>query len=184
MKNQGAVLVKNKCKEKVLYAKYSSPIGPINIEMCTNGLHLVNFDETINNDNFLQKGPSSSVEILEPTSKITENNSPVINQFKAWLQNFFYGFQNDPDVDICISVFGTKGSRTFRQVAWLTLKNEIKFGQTVSYSELAKLCDKPGANQAMGSAMSNNPICLIVPCHRVIKGKYFLENLCIKFEVS
>ena len=52
------------------------------------------------------------------------------------------------------------------------MKNEVPFGQTVSYSGLAKLCNTPGANQAVGSAMSNNKICLIVPCHRVIKGMY------------
>ena len=36
------------------------------------------------------------------------------------------------------------------------------------YGELASLAGKPGAARAVGTAMSNNPVCLLVPCHRVI----------------
>ena len=36
------------------------------------------------------------------------------------------------------------------------------------YGELASMAGKPGAARAVGSAMSNNPISLLVPCHRVL----------------
>ena len=60
-------------------------------------------------------------------------------------------------------------SGKFRQRVWLTLQERVGFGQTTSYGELAKLCGKEGAGRAVGSAMANNPISLIVPCHRVVK---------------
>ena len=60
-------------------------------------------------------------------------------------------------------------SGKFRQRVWLTLQERVGFGQTTSYGELAKLCGKGGAGRAVGSAMANNPISLIVPCHRVVK---------------
>ena len=44
----------------------------------------------------------------------------------------------------------------------------LKFGDTVSYGKLASLSGSPKASQAVGSAMRNNPVSLIVPCHRVI----------------
>lgn len=47
---------------------------------------------------------------------------------------------------------------------------EIPYGETVSYGEVAALAGKPGAARAAGTALSRNPLALIVPCHRVIKA--------------
>ncbi len=57
-----------------------------------------------------------------------------------------------------------------RQKVWLTLKESVKFGETISYGKLAALSGSPGASQSVGSAMANNPVSLIIPCHRVIKA--------------
>ena len=57
---------------------------------------------------------------------------------------------------------------SFRSKVWCTLEREVKFGETVSYGKLASLSGSPKASQAVGSAMRNNPVSLIVPCHRVI----------------
>lgn len=45
----------------------------------------------------------------------------------------------------------------------------IPIGTTVSYSDLANMCSRPLAARAVGSAMANNPIGLMIPCHRVVK---------------
>ncbi len=44
----------------------------------------------------------------------------------------------------------------------------IPFGSTASYADLARAAGSPGAARAVGSAMANNPLPLIVPCHRVL----------------
>merc|ERR1719357_665739 len=62
-------------------------------------------------------------------------------------------------------------SKSFRQLAWLTLKDNVGFGETTSYGRLADRCGRSGASRAVGSAMANNPISLIVPCHRVVKAQ-------------
>ena len=60
--------------------------------------------------------------------------------------------------------------------------NDIKFGQTISYSDLAAISvGKPQASRAVGTAMKNNPLILMVPCHRVVKkdgkpGNYSAGN--------
>ena len=107
----------NLCTEEIEKTKFSSPIGPIKIETCAHGLRSVDFDNTVTNDNFLKKA-SSSIEILESSSfgshfEIKKKNS--VKQFKKWLENFFFEFEADPDVDICSSVIGAEGSRSFRQ---------------------------------------------------------------------
>ena len=45
---------------------------------------------------------------------------------------------------------------------------EIRPGTTLSYGELARLIDHPGAARAVGQALAKNPIPLIIPCHRVL----------------
>ena len=47
----------------------------------------------------------------------------------------------------------------------------IPFGKTISYSELAKRAGTPKAIRAAGAATGRNPLCIIVPCHRVL-GKH------------
>lgn len=46
----------------------------------------------------------------------------------------------------------------------------VKYGETVTYKELAKKTGTPSAVRAVGSAMAHNPIPLIIPCHRVIQS--------------
>lgn len=56
---------------------------------------------------------------------------------------------------------------TFQQRVWAALQR-IPFGETRSYGELATQVGNPAALRAVGRANATNPICLVVPCHRVI----------------
>ncbi|CAH6793267.1 Mgmt [Phodopus roborovskii] len=64
------------------------------------------------------------------------------------------------------SVFFLSDSFT-RQVLWKLLK-VVKFGEMVSYQQLAALAGNPKAARAVGGAMRNNPVPILIPCHRVI----------------
>ena len=55
----------------------------------------------------------------------------------------------------------------FQQRVWKALQ-EIPFGQTCSYGELASSLGDPGASRAVGLANGRNPISIVIPCHRVI----------------
>lgn len=55
----------------------------------------------------------------------------------------------------------------FQQAVWKGLQ-EIRFGATLGYGELAQRLGHRGAARAVGSANNRNPIAIIVPCHRVI----------------
>lgn len=55
----------------------------------------------------------------------------------------------------------------FQQRVWAALTN-IPFGETRGYGELAAELGNPRACRAVGRANATNPLCLIVPCHRVI----------------
>jgi methylated-DNA-[protein]-cysteine S-methyltransferase len=55
----------------------------------------------------------------------------------------------------------------FQQHVWRELE-QIPFGTTVTYSELAHRIGSPTAFRAVGNANGRNPLSIIVPCHRVI----------------
>lgn len=55
----------------------------------------------------------------------------------------------------------------FQQAVWRALQ-EIPYGRLDSYSALAQRIDRPRAVRAVGAANGANPICIIIPCHRVI----------------
>lgn len=46
----------------------------------------------------------------------------------------------------------------------------IPYGMTASYGEIADRAGSPGASRAAGSALANNPLPIVVPCHRVLRS--------------
>ena len=48
--------------------------------------------------------------------------------------------------------------------------SRIPFGRTMSYGEIAKRVDSPCASRAVGGALGRNPLPIVIPCHRVIRG--------------
>ncbi len=55
----------------------------------------------------------------------------------------------------------------FDRRVWAALER-IPYGRTVSYGEIAREVEEPGAARAVGVANGRNPIAIVVPCHRVI----------------
>ncbi len=59
------------------------------------------------------------------------------------------------------------GAPDFQQQVWAKLI-KIPYGKTASYSDIAERIGNPTAVRAVGLANRNNPIAIVVPCHRVI----------------
>ena len=57
----------------------------------------------------------------------------------------------------------------FQRRVWKALCS-IPYGQTRSYGEIARQVGSPRAARAVGMANHDNPVCIVVPCHRVIAG--------------
>lgn len=55
----------------------------------------------------------------------------------------------------------------FQREVWAVLR-QIPAGETISYAELALRVGRPAAFRAVGAANGQNPIGIVVPCHRVI----------------
>ena len=57
----------------------------------------------------------------------------------------------------------------FEKKVWLAALR-VPFGETASYSEIARLSGHAGAHRAAGTALGKNPVMMVVPCHRIIKS--------------
>ena len=64
---------------------------------------------------------------------------------------------------------------SFKLRVWEALR-KIPRGETRSYSDIARAIGEPKAARAVGNACATNPVALIIPCHRVIKGNGELGN--------
>ena len=82
---------------------------------------------------------------------------PAAKQLNA----YFAGTLSEFDLPICLE--GT----TFQLEVWADLE-EIPYGETISYTELARHVGKPEAVRAAGLANGKNPFPIVVPCHRVV----------------
>ena len=67
--------------------------------------------------------------------------------------------------ELPIDVAGT----AFQEKVWQQLR-KIPLGETRSYAEIAAAIGQPGAVRAVGTANGDNPVAVLVPCHRVIRS--------------
>ena len=95
------------------------------------------------------------------TRRATSLQPPIIQDTCRWLDVYFSGHQPD-----FTPAYRMEGLTPFRK-AVLDIVCEIPFGQTMTYGEIAKQLNVHSA-QAVGGAVGWNPVCLIVPCHRVM----------------
>ncbi|HKB31394.1 MAG TPA: methylated-DNA--[protein]-cysteine S-methyltransferase [Streptosporangiaceae bacterium] len=77
------------------------------------------------------------------------------------LRDYFAGRRTE--FELPLSLAGTP----FQRRVWAALQ-EIPYGETISYGELAARIGRPTAARAVGLANGRNPVSIIVPCHRVI----------------
>lgn len=95
------------------------------------------------------------------SEKLAEQRTPVINMCLKELEEYFYSGRKYFDVKIRLN-----GS-SFQQQVWNQLL-EIPYGKTTWYADIAAKVGDVNSVRAVGLANGQNPIAIIVPCHRVI----------------
>ncbi len=130
----------------IFYTYLSSPIGELLLSGDGSDLHLLGF----------------------PTGKMShrhkdgwELNDGVFDEEKRQLTAYFAGELTE--FNLSLAPQGTD----FQKSVWQALST-ITYGNTCSYGEIAHQIGKPKASRAVGAANGQNPIPIIIPCHRVI----------------
>jgi len=128
------------------YQEFTSPIG--RLLLVSDGAALTGLSMS-DNDGGPQPGPG-----WMRGGKLLES---ACEQLDAYFSGASYEF------DIPLAADGTD----FQKRVWRQLQR-IPFGETISYGEQARRIGQPKASRAVGRANGQNPIAIVVPCHRVI----------------
>lgn len=127
---------------------YLSPLGPMTLSASPEGLNSLCFD--------------GQKHAPDPTGWRCEPAHPALRLAVQWLDAYFGGQ---------VLPFGAPldlgGGSAFQQAVWQALL-DIAPGHTRSYGALATALGRPGGARAVGAAVGQNPVSLIVPCHRVM----------------
>ncbi|HEX5370866.1 MAG TPA: methylated-DNA--[protein]-cysteine S-methyltransferase [Dehalococcoidia bacterium] len=139
-----------------------SPIGLLLVEVTPRGLRRVDFLSR-------HQGVGSNPEVRVPflSEPAAENGASVEEEALACsveqqMRDYFDGSRRDFDLPLDVNI----GS-AFQRRVWQIIA-QIPYGATASYAEVAAAAGSPGAFRAAGSACGNNPVALVVPCHRVV----------------
>jgi methylated-DNA-[protein]-cysteine S-methyltransferase len=96
-----------------------------------------------------------------PSAEWRESSRGAVAEAVRQLREYFAGKREE--FDLPLAPEGTD----FQREVWRRLQ-EIPYGETISYGELAKRVGNPKASRAVGAANGQNPIPIVIPCHRVI----------------
>jgi methylated-DNA-[protein]-cysteine S-methyltransferase len=112
--------------------------------------------EAIHRIEFPQRGKPG-----QPEPDWIESSRWPVAEAVRQLRQYFAGKRTD--FDLPLAPQGTE----FQRTVWRNLQ-QIPYGETISYGELAKRVGNPKASRAVGAANGSNPIPIVIPCHRVI----------------
>lgn len=137
--------------EETFYDGLQSPVGRLHIFSSHKNLKAIFFD-----NNFKSKKARDELKNF----KIGIGHA-VIKKTKSQLEEYFSGQRMEFDLPL-----GLEGT-DFQKKVWKALR-QIPYGRTSFYQEQAGKLGDPRKARAVGMANSQNPISIVVPCHRVI----------------
>jgi len=126
-----------------------------------------------------------NIQITQPQKALLQTTE-LLSMATIQLDEYFQGKRTT--FSLPFKLIGTP----FQLAVWKELQN-IPYGQTTSYKEIAQKINKPKAYRAVGMANNKNPLPIIIPCHRVIgsNGKLIgyagglnLKNYLLELEKS
>ncbi|MEM8849760.1 MAG: methylated-DNA--[protein]-cysteine S-methyltransferase [Pseudomonadota bacterium] len=132
--------------ESLRYTYLDTPIGALLLAADAAGLARISFPT---GDRTVRPGG----DWMEDAGPLAE----AIAQLRAYFAGELTAF------DLTLSPSGT----AFQKQVWLTLP-EIGFGETATYSEIARRVGRPKASRAVGAANGANPLPIVLPCHRIV----------------
>jgi methylated-DNA-[protein]-cysteine S-methyltransferase len=129
------------------YVYFDSPIGPLLIAGDAHAIAQILF--------------AKDGKPVRPEVGWIESAAGPVGEAIRQLREYFAGRRRE--FDLPLSPQGTE----FQKSVWRRLQ-EIPYGATISYGELAKRVGNANASRAVGAANGKNPLPIVVPCHRVI----------------
>lgn len=139
---------------KIRYTISDSPFGRLLVGATGQGICMVSLGDA---DHSLV----GALRRKYPEAEIEEDQT-VLKETVRIILDYLSGRRTHLDLPVAIR------TTPFRLKVYEALK-AIPYGKTCSYEEIAQAVGSPKAVRAVGSACADNPVALVIPCHRVIK---------------
>ncbi|MBR5171749.1 MAG: methylated-DNA--[Muribaculaceae bacterium] len=139
-------------KGQLCHTCMDSPLGTLYLGATDEGIAFIGWDK--NGVNAIAKRLGK-----QPV----ETETPLLAQCKRQLEEYFAGTRHT--FSLPLHVAGTE----HQMKAWEELQ-KIPYGETISYGEQAKRIGNPKGSRAVAQANHNNPVSIVIPCHRVINA--------------
>jgi AraC family transcriptional regulator of adaptative response/methylated-DNA-[protein]-cysteine methyltransferase len=137
--------------ETIRWTTFDSPLGEMLIAATWKGICRLTFDDS-----------EHSLRRLFPKASIVKDDGGL----KALIEGALTAIERPAAAPhLPIDVAGT----AFQEAVWRELR-KIPLGETRSYAEIAAAIGAPKAVRAVGSANGDNHVCVLIPCHRVIRS--------------
>ena len=137
--------------ETIRWTTFDSPLGTMLIAATSKGICRLTFDDSV-----------ESLERLFPKATILKDDGGL----RTLVEGALIAIERPLAApDLPIDVAGT----AFQEAVWRELR-KIPPGETRSYAEIAAAIGAPKAVRAVGSANGDNHVCVLIPCHRVIRS--------------
>jgi len=137
--------------EKIRWTHFDSPLGQMLIAATSKGICRLTFDDD-----------ESSLRRLFPNAEIEQDDGALKELVEGALEAIERPLAAP---DLPIDVAGT----AFQEAVWRELR-KIPAGETRSYADIAAAIGRPKAVRAVGTANGDNHVCVLIPCHRVIRS--------------
>ena len=142
----------------VALGSVETPIGTLQLAATSQGLVRMGFG-------YMETREDMMAELADLPCSMSQGDPDWLAEPMTQLREYFDG---EPPYWFDLALDWRLSHGFYRQV--LDALMTVEYGTTVSYGELAHMAGSPGAARAVGTAMSTNPIPLIVPCHRVVRS--------------
>jgi methylated-DNA-[protein]-cysteine S-methyltransferase len=146
----------------VAYRTVDSPFGPLLLAATPEGLARIAFEREGHEAVLARLADDISPRVVRAPRRL--------DGAARQLDEYFDGRRRDFDVPVDLRL-----SRGFRRTVLDRLR-EIAYGTTSTYSAVAATTGSPGAARAVGTACATNPLSIVVPCHRVVRGDGVIGN--------
>ena len=137
--------------ETLSFTRYRSPLGLYLIVTSIKGVFCVKTEKQ--SPALLKRWEKNGLEL----KKDAEHHNEITEQFDAYFTGKPFEF------DLPLDLRGTP----FQLQVWALLQ-EVPWGHTRTYGQIADALGRPKASRAVGRAVGTNPVSIVVPCHRII----------------
>jgi methylated-DNA-[protein]-cysteine S-methyltransferase len=143
----------NQFMETLYYSRLESPVGTLYVGVSEQGMVLLD----LHGGEFLRKKQAGRTKNKIQWVESEEKTAAYVRELKE----YFAGRRKE--FSFPLDLRGTK----FQKLCWQALL-KIPYGKTRSYAEIAREVGSPRSFRAVGQANHQNPVAIVVPCHRVI----------------